>query len=116
VTRLLRASICVASIVLSAGLAQAEGIANGQITSYTAGASGGEEFLLVYITSITGAPSCSTGSRFIMSAAAPNYKSTLAIVMASYHSGATVTVRGLGTCSLWSNTEDLSYVCPGTLC
>ena len=97
-------------------IVQAEGIADGQILRYTTGAQGQQEFLLVYVSGISGAPSCSVSSRFIMSSLAPNYRSTVGTVIAAYHAGATVTVRGLGTCSFWANTEDLSYVCPGTGC
>ena len=101
---------------MAATVARAEGITNSQILRYMTMAQGTQEILLVYVSNVSGAPACATAGRFIMSSSAPHYKSTLAMVIASYHTQTTVTARGLGTCSVWSNTEDLSYVCPGTGC
>jgi hypothetical protein len=114
--RKLSLAISALFVLTPAGILQAEGIVDGQILRYTTGAQGQQEYLLVYMSGISGAPTCSTASRFIMSSTAPNYRSTVATVIAAYHAGATVTARGLGTCNFWANTEDLSYVCPGTGC
>ena len=112
-TRSIRRSVVFAGIAFTS-MALAGGTATGQIDHFMTGNNNGQEFLLVYFASVTGAPTCSVAPRFIMLSTDVNYKSTLAIVMASYYSGSIVTVVGTGACSTWTNTEEVSYICaPG---
>ncbi len=83
----------------------------GPITTFTTAVQGSQEVLVIYFASLSG-PSCGT-SRYIYSSSQPNYKSVLATVMAAYFAGTSVYAQGAGSCSIWNNTEDLSYLCPG---
>jgi hypothetical protein len=67
----------------------------------------GGECFFVQATSNTGLAACNTSGRFVMSASDPKYKTTVAALLAAYHSQTPVTLYGAGTCNTWSNAEDL---------
>lgn len=109
---------CALLLATAYQVALASGTATGTVTTYVTGSQAGQEYLLVYFSSIANQPTCARGpgaqaGRFILTASAPNYKSVLATVVAAYFSGTPLLAEGLGTCSSWPNTDDLAYVCPG---
>jgi hypothetical protein len=93
------------------GLAEASGSGSGTVTNFTPTETGGVEFFVVTLASMTGMASCATTARFALSASDPKYRTTVAILLAAYYSGASVFARGLGTCNTYAGSEDLAYVC-----
>lgn len=103
-----------ASMFSSVSLASGSG--TGSILGYIPSTTGSaQEFFVVSTSAITGTPSCNTSSRFALSSADPKYKSTLASVMAAFYSGAQVHIVGNGTCNVFSNAEDIAYICFGSI-
>lgn len=73
------------------------------------------ECFFVQSTTNSGLPSCNTSGRFVISVSDPKYKTVVATLLAAYHAQTPVTLYGAGTCSTWSNAEDLAYVCVGDM-
>lgn len=104
------------TLLLLSSVSFAAGSGAGVVTGYIPAAAGATEFFLVSTQSILGTtPSCNTTSRFALSAADPKYKAVLASIVAAYHAGTQVYIVGAGTCTVWGNAEDISYVCFGSV-
>ena len=96
--------------------AQAAGLGTGVITGYAPSTSGGApEFIVFSVEILTGTPACNTTARFSISSTDAKYKTVVAGIMAAFHTGTPVRVVGFGTCNIWSNAEDVSYVCFGNV-
>lgn len=115
VNRQIRRQIVVGLIaILGFGVAQA-GSGTGRITYFVSTTtSGGQEAFVVRFSTMNNVPGCSGGNRFAMSAANPNYKTTLAMLLGAWLSGnTTVFVHGSGSCTVYPGSEDLLYACGG---
>ena len=96
--------------------AQANGLGTGRITGWAPSTSGGNpEFVVLSVETITGTPPCNTTARFSISSTDPKYKTVVAGIIAAFHAGTPVRVFGLGTCNVWSNAEDVTYICFGNV-
>ncbi len=91
------------------------GSATGKIVGYIPYSSGNEEIMFIKVENITGAASCNTTSRFTMRSNNPRYKATQAAALAAFMAGTTVKAKGLDSCNNWGNSEDLNYVCLGSI-
>jgi hypothetical protein len=91
------------------------GTALGKVTGYIPYSTGGKELLFVKIEAHVDSPTCNVTGRFTMSSSDLKYESTNAALLAAFMSGATVRAKGRNTCNNWSNSEDLSYVCLGSI-
>lgn len=105
--KLLIFGICLFSSIVSAGNATSK------ITAYIPYSSGNEEMFFIYMSNFTDKVTCNTTSRFTMKSSNPKFKATQAAVLAAYFAKTDVHAKGLGTCSNFSNSEDLNYLCLG---
>ena len=87
---------------------------SGVITGYLTHKSASTPVLIVKVDTGT-ATGCNTTSRFAMAADDPRYQGTLAAVIAAYHTQATVKVAFTQTCTAWSNSFDMTYMCVGDI-
>src|SRR5262245_18795305 len=112
----MRRTIISALLVLISTTAVAAGTGTGRIVGYVPSTSGGRpEFVLVTTETISGTAPCNTTGRFGLSSSDPKYKSVFASIVAAYHAGTEVHIFGLGTCDVFSNAEDISYICFGSI-
>lgn len=104
------------ALLLVSSVSLASGAATGVVTGYIPTAAGATEFFLVSTqTTIGTTPPCNITSRFALSAVDKKYKAVLASIVAAYHAGTPVYIVGAGTCNVWGNAEDISYVCFGSV-
>lgn len=103
-------ALLIVAVAFSAGRVHA-GTGTGTVVNLTPSALSGTEFFVLTLSSMTGQPSCATSGRFALSSSVPTYKTIVAGLLGAYFSGATIFVRGLGTCDLYAGTEDVAYVC-----
>ena len=96
--------------LLLTGAIQA-GTGSGTVVNITPAVLNGTEMFVVTFSTMSSQPTCASSSRFALSASDPKYKSVFAILIGAYFSGASVFARGLGSCNLYAETEDLGYVC-----
>jgi hypothetical protein len=94
------------------------GTGSGTVVNLTPSALSGTEFFVLTLSTMTGQPTCATSGRFALSSTAPTYRTIVAGLLGAYFSGATIFVRGLGTCDTYTGTEDIGNVCfdGGTPC
>jgi len=108
------------SLLIGIGLAvsssaQASGSASGLITYFVPFVSGGVEMFAVRLTTMSTLPACNTATRFVMSAADPKFRTTVAALLGAHFSGTSIFIHGQGTCTTYDNaSEDLAYICLGT--
>lgn len=57
----------------------------------------------------TGAPACDTASRFGIDTGTAPGKTMASAVLGAYFSGKPLTAYGTGTCTVWGDTENLSF-------
>lgn len=88
------------------------GIVTG-VTPYTKGS--GEKLFFIRVESKENSPSCNTTNRFALSNTDPSFNATLSALLAAYHAKTEVVVKGKDSCSYWSNSEDIDYVCFGDI-
>lgn len=89
---------------------------SGRITGFIPYSSGGKEIFFVKTETVSGTHlACNNAGRFAISSDSPHFKSTQSAVMAAMATGARVDLRGGGSCSVWSNSEDLHYLCVGDI-
>ena len=96
----------------SAGLC---GEGSGKITGFIPYFSGADETIIIMTQSIMGTSACNTTSRFAIKSSDPKFKGTRAAAMAAYLAGSPVIVRGSNTCNTHGNSEDLLYMCVGSI-
>ncbi|HKS72847.1 MAG TPA: hypothetical protein VJQ82_06580 [Terriglobales bacterium] len=96
--------------ILSCTGAQA-GVASGQVTYFVSGSVNGVEILYVRLSTMSGMAGCVTANRFVMTAASPAFKTTVAMIVATYASGGSMFIDGAGTCNTSAGSEDLSSAC-----
>jgi hypothetical protein len=106
--------------VAVAGLLAAASVHASTITGKIAGwipySAGSEELLFLSIDqSPANLPACNTTVRYVIGSSDPRFKGTRAAVIAAHAAGQTVKVVGKGTCSAFSNSEDIAYVCVGNI-
>ena len=107
--------IIMAALVLILGIGAAEaGSGTGRVTYFVSMTLNGQEAFVVRFSTMNGIASCNSASRFVMTAADPKYKTTLAILLGAWLSGNTTAfVYGTGSCTIYSGSEDLMYACAG---
>jgi hypothetical protein len=98
--------------LLISALAQA-GSGNGQITYFVPFVINGQEAFVFRLSTMSGAPACSSGNRFALTAADPRYKTIVAAIIGASLSGASIFAWGSGSCTTYAGSEDLSYICLG---
>lgn len=101
--------------VISMSAVTNAGTGTGKITGYIPYNSGELELLFFRVESHVGSPDCNTTKRFTMRSDSPRFKNTQAVVLAAMLSGTQVTARGLNKCDNISNSEDLNYLCLGSI-
>lgn len=98
---------------LAAGLSGANAVTvGGNVSGYVSVSDTAGPVLLVKLDS-SSVEGCNTSGRFAISSTDTRYKATLAAVMAAYHAQSPVKVVYNQTCTAWSNSYDMSYVCVG---
>lgn len=91
------------------------GEGTGKITGFVPYFSGADETIIIMTQSITGTPACNNTARFAIKSSDPKFKGTRAAPMAAYLAGSPVIVRGSNTCNTHGNSEDLLYMCVGSI-
>lgn len=92
------------------------GTGSGQVTGVTPYTkASGEKLFFIKVESKENSPSCNTTNRFVISDSNSSFNTTVSALLAAYHAKTSVTVKGGDSCSYWSNSEDISYVCFGDI-
>jgi hypothetical protein len=98
-----------AALIMLAALtsvAQASGV-NGRVTYPTVLATG---VVLVVPDAVPGnKPACNTQSRYAFDGTTAAGKQLTALILTAFAMGRTVTFVGTGSCTVWGDSEDLSY-------
>jgi hypothetical protein len=110
----LKRTITTALIFLGTATASA-GTATGVVTGYVPFHDGTTAIFLFRVEIPSNTPSCNTSARFAISENDEKYKETVAAVMSAHAAGSPVYAVGYGSCNTWSNSEDLYYLCVGTI-
>ncbi|PTQ90496.1 hypothetical protein [Agitococcus lubricus] len=87
----------------------------GTITGFSPYSSGTVEILIFKTSTLTGTPACNTTQRFAINSNNIRYSNTTAAVMTAYSANKIVQVKGLGTCNVWGNAEDVDVICVGDM-
>lgn len=91
------------------------GEGTGKITGFVPYFVGADEAIIIMTQSITGTSACNTTARFAMKSSDPKFKGTRAAAMAAYLAASPVVLRGANTCNTFGNSEDLLYMCVGSI-
>jgi len=75
----------------------------------------GEKIFFIAMEQKVDSPSCNTTNRFVLSDTDPSYNINVSALLAAYQAGSSVKVKGKNTCTVWSNSEDVSRVCFGDI-
>jgi len=108
--KLLLAALCLLSPTLYAGTST-----SGVITGFSPYSSGTTQIILFKTSTLANTPACNFTQRFAMNSNNPRFANTVSAVMAAYAAGKPVQVKGLDTCNVWGNAEDLDYICVGDM-
>lgn len=106
------------AIVLTLGVASsamAGAVSNAKITKVLAsGGAGAAFFVYVDIAPTTAAAACATQTtsayRWALDPSTAAGKAGIAAILMAQATGKTITVYGTGTCTVWSDTENVSWV------
>jgi hypothetical protein len=58
----------------------------------------------------SGGPACDTAHRWSIAANTSNGQALAATFLSAYMAGRTITVVGTGACTIWGDSEDVSYI------
>jgi hypothetical protein len=85
----------------------ATGVVNGLLVE---GNGTSAQVALAYVSNYTGGPACATTHAFTIDLTTNQGRAEFSVLLTARQTGATVQVAGQGTCNLWSNSEDVSYI------
>ena len=87
---------------------------SGKIAGFGAGTYNGRE-TFVFRLEGTASGGCNSTGRYALDSLAPNYKTTVASIIAAYHAQADVFVNYSQSCNTFPNAWDANYICVGTI-
>ena len=67
-------------------------------------------FFVFTVANKTNKPSCDATTRFVVDVATDKGKTIASAIMAAKSSAATVHVEGAGVCSVWGDSEDVTWI------
>lgn len=108
-----RISILAALMLISTCVSAGSG--TGIVTGLIPYSDGATEIVIVKTSEISGSPLCNNTARFAMNSANPRFKNTVSVLLAAYAAAKPIRINGSNTCNVWSNAEDINYVCIGDI-
>ena len=106
--------LCISLGLLSTNLYAGTAV-NATVTGFTPYSTGTAQIILFKTNSLSGTPACNTTQRFAMNSTNPRFTNTVSAIMAAYAAGKPVQVKGLNTCAVWGNSEDVEHICVGDI-
>lgn len=75
----------------------------------------GEKLFFITVETKENTASCNVTNRFVLSDTYAAFDITVSAALAAYHAKTEVTIKGLGSCNYWSNSEDVNQICFGSI-